>query len=89
MLWFSDPFIVSSLIFDSREMQGFGVLQEILRADTWRYSRSYVNAIVYAAKDALRVSRMLADLGYATGNKPLQIAEVNSACTTKASSGLK
>jgi hypothetical protein len=38
-----------------------------------------VNAAVYGVKDALHVSRMLVDLGYATGSKPLQIAEDNSA----------
>ena len=36
-----------------------------------------VNAAVYAAKDALHVSRMLVDLGHANGSKPLQIAEDN------------
>jgi hypothetical protein len=48
-----------------------------------------VNAAVYAAKDALHVSRMLADLGYANGGKPLQIAEDNSACIAQANSGLR
>jgi hypothetical protein len=48
-----------------------------------------VNAAVYAAKDALHVFRMLADLGYPNGSKPLQITEDNSACIAQANSGLR
>jgi hypothetical protein len=32
---------------------------------------------------------MLADLGYATGSKPLEIAEDNSACIAQANPGLR
>jgi hypothetical protein len=43
-----------------------------------------VNEALYAAKDELHVSRMLADLGYATGNRPMQIPEDNSASIERA-----
>jgi hypothetical protein len=48
-----------------------------------------VNAAAYAAKDSLHVPCMLADLGYATGKKPSQMSEYNSACIAKANSGLR
>jgi len=48
-----------------------------------------VNAAVQSAKDALHLHRMLVDLGYATFDSPIQIAEDNSACIAQAQSGLR
>lgn len=48
-----------------------------------------VNAAVAAAKDALHIARLMVDLGFSSGDKPMQIAEDNSACIAQASAGIR
>jgi hypothetical protein len=48
-----------------------------------------INAAVTAAKDALHLSRIICDLGFATSEAPIQIAEDNSAAIAQATGGIR
>ena len=48
-----------------------------------------INAAVTAAKDAIHLNNLLHDLGLSCDNKPIQIAEDNSAAIAQAAAGIR
>ena len=48
-----------------------------------------INAAVMAAKDAIHIGRLMHDLGLACDEKPIQIAEDNSAAIAQAAAGIR
>jgi len=48
-----------------------------------------INAAVTAAKDAIHLRRLLHDLNLASDDKPIQIAEDNSAAISQAAAGIR